>query len=76
MAVFRIHFPLEKLPYERWTGFQSHHIADEHLAESCREAWNEIANLIGVWKDDVGRLELPNQLLKGEHIAVGSVVRE
>ena len=73
MAVARVHFSLKELACERWTGLNGRNIADEYLIEPCREARNKVAHLVRMRKEDVSGVELADQLLKGEHIPVGSV---
>ena len=54
-------------------GFDAGDVADEDLVEAGGEARGEVAHLIGVREDDVGRLDVLDELGAGGGVAVGGV---
>src|SRR5271168_2528461 len=48
-------------------------VRDEHLAKACGERGREVANLVGVRKEDECGVRVPDQLLERGHEAVRGV---
>ena len=76
MAITSDQLPLKQLAEEGGAGVDAGDVADERLSETRGEAGDVVTRLVCVREDDVRRLELPNQLLKGQRIAVRGVFLE
>ena len=76
MAVVRVEFALEELADEDGLSpslRMADDVADEDLSEARGETRREVADLVGVREDDECRVELLDELLEADDVAVGGV---